>query len=431
MINRHAGYQVFFCITLWLCSGCQFISTFPGLSSSSNSSETARDNQNGALGREAIAIETTTVILGTLAASSLYTGTTVPSQDVMLKAEVAGPLVEMAVEVGDSVRQGQYLAQIDDGLINAQVLEEQARLASLEAELLEAETDLNEAKVRVDQVQLERQQAQQDNDRIQGLAVEGVVTQQNADLAQTTLDTAQKVVQAAQKQVQSRQSNVDAAQQQVEAQKAVLLQTQQQQTNTVFTAPITGKVLQQFAEPGTTLQVGDRLLQLGNFETLMIALQISDLEIGSISLGQAVTVTLDAFPNQIIMGRISQISPVADPISRLVPVEISVPNEDERIGSGLLARVAIAPTSTDTIVIPTSALDVGEKQDADATHQPTVFVLDTQTRSTVTAQTVERGEEGDRLVEIKSGLQPGDIIVTQSDEPLRDGQSVRLSILSQ
>ena len=265
MINRHAGYQVFFCITLWLCSGCQFISSLPNLSSPSNSSETTRSSKDGAIGREAIAIETTTVILDTLDAASLYAGTTAPSQDVMLKAEVAGPLVEMAVEVGDSVRKGQYLAQIDDGLINAQVLEEQALLASLKAELLEVETDLNEAKVRVEQAQLERQQAQQDNDRIQALAIEGAVTQQTADLAQTTLGTAQKGVQVAQEQVHSRQSNVDATQQQVEAQKAVLLQTQQQQANTVFTAPITGKVLQQFAESGTTLQVGRSPAATGKF----------------------------------------------------------------------------------------------------------------------------------------------------------------------
>ena len=81
---------------------------------------------------------------------------------------------------------------------------------------------------------------------------------------------------------------------------------------------------------------GDRLLQLGNFETLMITLQISDLEIGALSLGQSVTVTLDAFPDQVITGQISQISPAADPISRLVPVEILVPNQDERIGSGFV-----------------------------------------------------------------------------------------------
>ena len=430
MINRCASYQLFCAVTLLLCSGCQLISTFPGLSSSPLPNDTA-ESVSGNIDEdkeEAIAVETTTVAYGTLEPQSVYTGTTAPSQDVTLKAEVSGALVEMAVEVGDRVRPGQYLAQTDDALIHAQALEEQARLASLEAELIVAETELSEAKVRVDQLQLERQQAQQDNTRIQALVEEGAVAQQEADLTQTTSDTAQTAVQAAQEQVQAHQANVDAAQQQVEAQKAVLIQVRQQQANTVFTAPITGKVLQKFAEPGTTLQVGDRLLQLGNFETLTVALQISDLDIASIELGQPVTVTLDAFPDRTITGRVSQISPAADPISRLVPVEISVPNGDERIGSGLLARVAIAPASSNTIVIPKSALEAGE---AGTDETPTVFVLKLQATPIVVAQTVVLGEANDRHIEINSGLQPGDTIVLQSDSPLTDGQPVRLSILSQ
>ncbi|NEP76555.1 efflux RND transporter periplasmic adaptor subunit, partial [Okeania sp. SIO2G5] len=229
-MNKRLGAGVFWATTLIWCSGCQLFSPLTGLNRSSNSRAT-QDTDEGDR-TTAIAVETTTVTLGTLKPSSLYTGTTAPSQDVTLKAEVAGPLVEMAVEVGDRVLPGQYLAQTDDALIKAQVLEERARLASLEAELLEAETELSEAKVRVDQLQLERQQAQQDNDRIQTLVEEGAVPQQDADLAQTSVDTAQTAVQAAQEQVQSRQANVDATQQRVEAQKAVLLQRQQQQANT-------------------------------------------------------------------------------------------------------------------------------------------------------------------------------------------------------
>ncbi|NEP76541.1 efflux RND transporter periplasmic adaptor subunit, partial [Okeania sp. SIO2G5] len=152
------------------------------------------------------------------------------------------------------------------------------------------------------------------------------------------------------------------------------------------------------------------------------------LDLGAIQIGQAVTVTLDAFPDHTIAGRVSQISPAADPISRLVPVEISVPNGDERIGSGLLARVAIAPATSNTIVIPKSALAVGEESE---TGELTVFLLKDPLNPSVMAQTVLAGEESDRLIEIRSGLQPGDTIITDSDEPLTDGHPVSLSILSE
>lgn len=440
VMNRRAGYQVFFISVLWLCSGCQLVATLPGLNSSeiaSNSTETTDKEKS----ENAIAIETTTVEFGTLDPPLIYTGTTAPAQDVTLKSEVTGTLVEMAVDVGDAVQPGKYLAQLDDNLLNAQVREEQARLASLEAELIESETAFSESKARLEQAKLEQLQTQLDNQRVQALGEEGAIAQQDVDVAQTTVDTAQTVVQAAADQVQSRQAAVSAAQQRVEAQKEILSQAKTQQTNTIFTAPIQGKVLEKFAEPGSTIQVGDRLLRLGNFNTLTITLRISELDLANVRIGQAVTVTLDAFSTQTISGRITQISPEADPISRLVPIEVTLPNTDAQIGSGLLARVAIAPSLTESIVIPKSAIMVGEEQrsqdanDEASNDAPTVFIVnsarDDSTRRTVIERTVTVGEESDRLIEITSGLKVGEQIVSRSNEPLSDGQDVKLSILSQ
>lgn len=445
-MNRCAGHRFVFISALWLCSGCQFIATLPGFDSSATpepSPGVTTDAGKSDKGKsdKAIAIETTTVEFGTINPPLTYTGTTAPAQDVTLKAEVTGTLVEMAVNVGDAVQPGKYLAQLDDKLLNAQVREEQARLASLEAELIETETEFSESKARLEQAKVEQSQTQLDNQRVQSLGEEGAIAQQEVDLAQTTLNSAQTVVQAAEEQVQSRQAAVSAAQQRVEAQKEILRQTKTQQANTIFTAPIQGKVLEKFVEPGSTIQVGDRLLRLGNFNTLTITLQISELDIATIRVGQTVSVTLDAFPESTFAGRITQISPEADPISRLIPIEITLPNTNTQIGSGLLARVAIAPSSIETIVIPKSSLTIGqEPEELDSDNGKTqslarVFVVikdeDDSTQATVTERTVELGEESDRLVEITSGLKIGDQIVARSHQPLVDGQVVRLSILSQ
>ncbi|MEM9819241.1 MAG: efflux transporter periplasmic adaptor subunit, partial [Cyanobacteria bacterium P01_D01_bin.6] len=121
------------------------------------------------------------------------------------------------------------------------------------------------------------------------------------------------------------------------------------------------------------------------------------------------------------------VAPAANPTSRLIPVEITMPNEAGQIGSGLLARVTLADTSSDRVAIPRPALDIATRE------TPTVFVLTevNDQAATVEARTVEIGRKNNRRVEIVSGLQAGDVIVVRSSGDLSDGQVVNLSILSE
>ncbi|MGB7084494.1 MAG: hypothetical protein WBD47_02990, partial [Phormidesmis sp.] len=120
-----------------------------------------------------------------------------------------------------------------------------------------------------------------------------------------------------------------------------------------------------------------------------------------------------------------QIAPVADTTSRLIPVQVSLPNPDRRIGSGLLARVQFTPDQSAQVVVPADALAVGKAGD-------TVFVIEGEGEQAIAvARAVTVGGRGRDQVEILSGLAPGEAFVAQSDRPLTSGQSVRLSILSE
>jgi len=185
-------------------------------------------------------------------------------------------------------------------------------------------------------------------------------------------------------------------------------------------------------------------LKLGDFSQVKVAVQISELELGDLRLGQPVQVSLDSFPNQKIRGRVTRISPAADPVARLVPIEITIPNPDRRIGSGLLARVALAQSGQSRIVIPETALKVD--QDKNPSRQPsngntsaegqprsngTVFVITgANDQPKVTAREVMLGDRNDGQVEILSGLQAGDRYITLSSKALKNGDAVRPSILS-
>lgn len=160
--------------------------------------------------------------------------------------------------------------------------------------------------------------------------------------------------------------------------------------------------------------------------TVEVTVQVSELDIAQLSIGQAVRVELDALPGEsAISGQVKQISPVANGVSRLVPVQVSIPNTGNNIGSGLLARVQFSSGAQTNIVVPESAITLGETGDV-------IFIVEGDGEETkAIAQPVRIGDRNQEQIEILSGLSPGDNLVVESERPLESGQAVRLSILSE
>jgi HlyD family secretion protein len=374
---------------------------------------------------ETVAVETALAQTGSLQEIIEYTGTTQPFRQVSLRSRTEGRLINLTVDVGDKVRQGELIAKLDDQILRTDVNQDQAQLAARDAEIAQAQAEVSSAQAQVEQAQAEAQQLQADAKRLQSLLKAGAISQQQAEQAQTAADAASQRVRSAEEQVKTRQQGVLAARRRVIAQQAVVDQNQERRTYSQLTAPITGAVLARVTEPGNLLQPGNEILQLGDFSAIKIMVQVSELELGTIQVGQATQVRLDAFPNEAITGEVARISPAADPTSRLIPVEVKIPNVGEKIGSGLLARVQFQPSDVATIIIPETALETGEEES-------TVFMLEGEEESAqVIPRTVQVGAKAEGKVEILSGLQPGEAFVVKSEQPLKAGQAVRLSILSE
>lgn len=367
-----------------------------------------------------------------LAAEIEYTGTTEAVRTVLIRSQVEGQLLGLNVDVGDTVQRGQILVQVDDTLLVTEINQAEAELASLRAEVASASNQVSNARAAVEQARLELQQAQADSQRQQALFKQGAIAAQQAEQARTNAQTSAQVLRSAQEQVATEQQTVTAAQGRVTAQQAVVAQFQERRSYTRLTSPITGLVLERLREPGDLIQPGDEVLQLGDFSRVQVSVEVSELEIAKIQVGQSVNVRLDAFPNQNISGQVKRISPAADATSRLVPVEVVIPNSNGRIGSGLLARVSFASTAEPQVIVPQSAV-LQTAAAAVPENTGTVFVLTVkeQTPAKVTARSVKLGEKIDGKVEILSGLKPGERFVTRSGKPLKNGETVRLSILSE
>lgn len=374
------------------------------------------------------AAETAVAETGSLEEALEYTGTTEPVRLVSLRPQAEGRLLNLSVDVGDVVTQGQVLGELDDRVLMLLLNQAEAELASLQSEVVQAQAEVNEALARVGQAEAELNQARADAERLQSLFESGAGTEQQAEQAQTAVQTAEQALRSAQEQVRTRQQAVAAAQGRVAAQQSAVSEEEERRQYSVLTSPITGVVLERVTEPGNLVQPGEEVLQLGDFSAVKVMVQVSELERGQISLRQSVQVRLDAFPEQTFRGEVVRISPAADPVARLIPIEIVLPNPEGQIGSGLLARVQFQSGQPDQVIVPEASLTEDEANAQSAT----LFVVEGEgEQAKAVARQVVLGDRANGKVVIRSGLQAGETYVVRSSKPLKDGQSVRLSILSE
>ncbi len=354
---------------------------------------------------ESISVDVAIAKPNTTQSAAVYTGTTAPIREVLLRSQIQGQLQRLSVQVGDRIQQGQVLGQQDDGVLTDSVNEALAQREAQRAEVASARSQVgavstqveqarlslvqaqgnvlqlqNAGRARIEDARLQIQQTKSDAIRLTQLAEDGAISKQQAEQAvtqaqqaqqnwanvkagsiqeitqaQTAVKTASQLLQAAEAQVAMEQGTVDAAQMRVIAQQSVLNQAQKQRTNAALTSPLTGIVIERLAEEGNLLQTGDEILRLGDFKKVKVIVQVSERLISQLRVGQKTQITLDAFPQRNFSGKIARISPLAN-TARLVPVEIVMANNG-KIGSGLLARVSFVQPQQQRVWIPESALE--------------------------------------------------------------------------
>lgn len=358
-----------------------------------------------------------------------YSGTTQPLRRVSLRARSDGQLLNLNADIGDAVFQGQVIAEVEDTLLLSELATAESEVSVRQSEVEEARNESIEAQFRVAEIQAELEQAQVDSRRLKDLAAEGAVPRRDAELAQTRVRTLEQQLRSAQEQVRIRDRAITSAQQRVEAQESVADGVRQRLSYTDVSSPLNAVVLDRLLEPGDIVQSGDIILELGDFSDVEIRIEIPDRDRSQISLGQSVDVRLDAFPNQAFRGQVSRIFPNADPVARLIPVQITLRNPqvpDGQLGGGLLARVSLNSSSQEVVTVPEQALELS------AASSDTIFIIEgNDNQTSVSARPVELGEREDDAVEILNGLAPGEQFIVRSDRPLQDGQTVRRSFLSE
>lgn len=436
----------------------------------------------GGPGNGPIAVDVVLAQEGSLRPEAEYTGTTRPTREVALRARAEGRLLSMSADVGDAVRQGQTVGRLDDALLRQSLQQAQSELLSREAEVAGARSRVGDALTQVRQAELDLTQRRADFRRNIQLYGEGYVPRRDAEAARTAERVAGQVLRSEQQQVKNLQAEVRSAEARVRAQRSVVAQEQERLSYSNLVSPLTGFVTARLTEAGNLVSVGGEVIRIGDFRWVQVDVQVSELELPQVKAGATVRVTLDALPGQTFAGRVDRISPQADPVSRLVPVAITLANPDLKIGAGLLARVRFGASGPQRVVIPETAIQRGERaggrgagggRTSNAPAEPraseapvretvqSIFVLEEGAPAGETprsqagepgnapaagegsspeagpenlvarAREIRVGARSDGLAEVVTGLKPGERVVSRSARPLKDGDAVVLSLLSQ
>jgi len=375
--------------------------------------------------RDGVAVDVAVARLAQLEADTTLTGTTRPYREVMVRSQVEGQVIRLGVDVGDRVQPGQLLAAVDPVVLKNAVFQAEAELAARRNEVIQAQAAVNRARTAVEEARLTLHQAESDARRLEALLRDGAVSAQAAEQARTTAQTARQVLRSREAEVVTAQQGVAVAQGRVQAQTALVQQARARLNQALLRSPLNGVVLERLTEVGNLLQPGGEVLRLGDIRQLKVVVEVSERELARLAPGQRATVTFDAVPNRTYEGRITRISPAAA-AARLIPVEVVIDNADERLGSGLLARVAFQGANAPRLMIPQSALG-GFEEGQLSSRQGSVFVV---VGDRVQERQVTLGQRRQGQVEILSGLKAGDRYVVRSSRPLRDGDKIRPSIFS-
>lgn len=319
-----------------------------------------------------------------------------------VSSKITGKVVEVNVDEGMAVRQGQILARLDDTTARAAL-----ELAKAQAEA--ARGTMRESEVRLAEARLTLQ-------RFSQLVKDGIATQADLDRAQAEVDSLAARIASAREQV-------------AVADRQVALQ-QTDLDNTIIRAPFSGVAISKDAQPGemvSPVSAGGGFTRTGictivDMSSLEIEVDVNESYINRVRAKQDVTAVLDAYPEWQIPAQVITMVPTADRQKATVLVRIGFKALDPRILPDMGVKVtflreadeADAPAAQPVALVPKSAV----KTDGD---QQIVFVV----ADGVVARRAVRlgGADGDRL-EVTGGLRAGERVVVSPPPALVDGAMV-------
>jgi RND family efflux transporter MFP subunit len=320
-----------------------------------------------------------------------------------LLARSDGYIKRRLVDIGDRVQAGQILAEIEAPELDQQVRQAQANVQQMQAALTQALANRVQGKANAD---LARVTAE----RWATLAKKGAVSKQENDQYQAQYQAQAANLDALEQAVAVARSNIAAAE-------ANLSRLDEIQSYRIVKAPFDGVITLRNVDVGALVNAGSTLLyRIAQTRVLRTYVNVPQSNADSVRTGQTAQLTVSNRPGRRFAGTVTRTAEALDPNSRTMLVEVQVPNSDGALLPGMYAQVDLSsPRANPPLLLPSDCLIVRAEGAQVALVRPDHIIH---------FQNIKVGRDyGDKL-EVLSGLQPGDSVIANPSDIVREGLQV-------
>jgi len=334
-----------------------------------------------------------------------------PKKNINISAQVPGRIIKIGVEEGQEVKAGDFLLKLDATQYEANADRDQNFIRAANADLIQAE-----ARLQRDKNTLER---------VKQLYADELLSKEQLEAAQANFD------------VTAAQTN--AMRFQIKQAEASLKSTMDNLAKTTYGSPIDGIITSLRVEEGEVAIIGTMnnpgtvLLTIADLSVMEVEIEVDETDVVGVALGQSANVRVDAFPDTVFKGKVTEIGSSAiqrttgvsaTQESKDFKVVVTLDNPDRKLKPGLSASAdVIVAEKTQALAVPISSLVLRDKPDVDKTapgsarEEEGVFTVE---GGRVKFVPVGKGITGGMMIEITSGLQDGQEIVTGPYASLRE-----------
>ena len=381
---------------------------------------------------------TAAVEVGDIEQNVMASGKVKALNTVDVGAQVSGEVKKLYVEVGDEVKQGDLIAQIDqvtqkNTLSNQQATLEQseAALQSAQAEALSKQASLKSAYADLASRQSELKQAKSDFARLQSLVAIDAISQQEYDTQATSVETAEAAVANASAAIDTAKAAIATTNANINSQQAAIRisetnvgTAEEDLSYTTIRAPMSGTVVSITTEQGTTVnanQTAPTLVTLADLSTVRINAQISEADVINVSAGMPSYFNIIGNPDKQYDATLTAIEPAPEEISETSSTDaaiyyvgyVEVPNPERLFRIDMTAQIyIIIDQAKDALLVPSAAIQerpAKDQTEGQAKTSKLVRVLSDD--GTVEPRTVEVGIDNRVNAQILSGVKEGEQVI--------------------
>jgi HlyD family secretion protein len=361
----------------------------------------------------------------TLTSTLTTNGAVEPLEWRSVRVQAAGVVERVPVAEGVQVRAGETLAVLGAGGLQAELRAAEARIAEARAQLANIErggsaTELAEIESSLERARSQRETAQREYESLSRLAAKQAATRADVDAAQTRARTAELEIAALERRRAALRASGDqaSAQARLREAEAAAEAVRARIGNTVIRSPIAGSVYGLAARPGSYLDAGGLVANVGRLDRVRVRVYVDEPELGRVDVGQPVAITWDALPGKTWSGAVERKPAAIQELGARHVGEVicTIENAGRELVPGANVNAAIQTTViSGALTIPKEAV----RRDARGTG---VYALQD---GALKWRPVTLGASSVTRVQVAAGLKEGDAAALPGDAPLQDGRPVR------